>query len=238
MNDLSSKIASIRELLTEIEADKKPSPFILAAETDANTADVSIISDVVDYLQPLLTPYQSAFYWHLLRHSVFNGGSNLIRVSTRGLGNGVVKSARSETVCQSQVKELLSGLETLGAIRKEAAPNRDGTLYRVFLPAEIDASNQLRSVKASTVTAIKVDESEADYYNVKDNRRKIYERDNYVCHYCSSQLTTMTATLDHIVPVVEGGGNDYGNLVTSCLTCNSRKNRRPVGDFLADGGPK
>lgn len=236
MSDISSKIAVIRELLIEIEADKTPSPNIPAAGNDANTADVSIVSDVVDYLQPLLTPYQSAFYWHLLRHSLLNGGSNLIRVSTRGLGNGVVKSARSETVSQSQVKDLLSGLEILGAIRKEAAPNRDGTLYRVFLPAEIDASNQLRLAKANILTAVKVDESEADYYNVKDNRRKIYERDDYVCRYCSSQLTTMTATLDHIVPVVEGGGNDYGNLVTSCLTCNSRKNRRPVGDFLADGG--
>ena len=237
MRDVAEKIAGIRALLNEIEAESDSRRVAPIVAVD-NLTEAQIVSDVVDYLQPLLTPYQAAFYWHLLRHSVLNGGGNLIRVSTRGLGNGVVKSARSETVSQNQVKDLLSALEILGAIRKEAAPNREGTLYRVFLPSEIEGSNELRSLKAATPSAVQVDESEADYYNVRDNRRKIYERDNYVCHYCSSQLTTMTATLDHIVPVVEGGGNDYGNLVTCCLGCNSRKNRRPVGDFLADGGFK
>ena len=69
---------------------------------------------------------------------------------------------------------------------------------------------------------------ELDYYNVKENRLKVAERDNYKCHYCSKQLTRFTATLDHIQPVSEGGDNSYENLVTACLHCNSRRGSRPV----------
>jgi 5-methylcytosine-specific restriction endonuclease McrA len=44
----------------------------------------------------------------------------------------------------------------------------------------------------------------------------------------------MTATLDHVTAVAEGGGNELGNLVTACLECNASKQKKPVGDFLAE----
>jgi len=194
-----------------------------------------IVTDVVDYLQPLLTPYQAAFYWYLLRRSYFEHGGNLVRVSTRGLGKGVVKSARSDTVSQSQVKELLAALEGVAAIRKEAEPNREGTLYRIMIPSQIPACQALRAKLQDFEASPAPQEEEVDYYNVRENRRKIFERDEYVCHYCDKQLDQLTATLDHIVAIVAGGKNSSDNLVTACLSCNSRKNRRPVGDFLADG---
>ena len=70
-----------------------------------------------------------------------------------------------------------------------------------------------------------------DYYNVRENRINVYERDAYKCRYCDKQLTRFTATLDHVTPVAEGGDNGFDNLATACLDCNSRKHRRPVGDF-------
>jgi 5-methylcytosine-specific restriction endonuclease McrA len=76
--------------------------------------------------------------------------------------------------------------------------------------------------------------SEADYYNQRENRIKVYERDEYKCRYCRKQLTRFTATLDHVKAVIEGGDNSFGNLVTACLDCNFSKNKRPVGDFLAE----
>ncbi len=77
---------------------------------------------------------------------------------------------------------------------------------------------------------------EADFYNVRENRHKIFERDGYMCVYpdCGKQLTRFTATLDHVKPVSAGGNNSYDNLVTACLSCNSRKTGKPFGDFLAD----
>ncbi len=75
-------------------------------------------------------------------------------------------------------------------------------------------------------------EKELDYYNMAENRSKIFERDEYKCHYCKKQLTRFSATLDHIQPVSRGGDNSYNNLVTSCLHCNSSRGNRPVSDIL------
>lgn len=74
---------------------------------------------------------------------------------------------------------------------------------------------------------------EADYYNIKENRQKVFERDGYKCHYCHKQLTRFSATLDHIQPVSEGGDNSYDNLMTACLHCNSQRGSRPVMDILS-----
>ena len=73
-----------------------------------------------------------------------------------------------------------------------------------------------------------------DYDNVWENRIEVYERDGFQCRYCQKQLTRFTATLDHVMPVAEGGDNGFENLVTACLNCNSRKHKRPVGDFLVE----
>ena len=67
-----------------------------------------------------------------------------------------------------------------------------------------------------------------------ENRHKIFERDSYKCAYCDKQLTRFTATLDHVTPVSAGGDNNYDNVITACLQCNSQKTGKPLGDFLAD----
>jgi 5-methylcytosine-specific restriction enzyme A len=50
------------------------------------------------------------------------------------------------------------------------------------------------------------------------------------CYYCyvivSRELpeTNPTkATIDHIIPICEGGNSDYENLVLSCYKCNQRR---------------
>lgn len=78
------------------------------------------------------------------------------------------------------------------------------------------------------------EEIEADYYNVRENRLKVYERDAFKCQHCGKQLTRFTTTLDHIQAVASGGDNSFTNLVTACRECNSKKNSRLLGDFLAD----
>src|SRR5208283_546069 len=147
---------------------------------------------------------------------------------------GVVKPSRSDTISQTQVRETLAALESVGAIRKEAEPNRGGTLYRVLVPDEIEACRNHRAARAAAEPKPEVSESELDYYNVRENRIKVYERDGYKCRYCGKQLTRFTATLDHVTPVTEDGDNSFGNLVTACLDSNSRKTGRPLGDFLAE----
>ncbi len=193
-----------------------------------------IIQEIVDDLQPLLSPYQAAFYWYVFRHSIAENGNPLPRLSTRGLQSGVVKSSRSETISLQHVRETLAALEALGALRKEGEPNRDGTPYRVLIPDEIEACRKFRAERAAAEPKPEIAAGDLDYYNVRENRMKVYERDAYKCRYCKKQLTRFTATLDHVTPVAENGHNSFDNLVTACLNCNSRKHKRPLGDFLAE----
>ena len=68
------------------------------------------------------------------------------------------------------------------------------------------------------------------------SRANIYARDGYTCQYCGMRplrpngrpdLTELT--LDHVVPVSQGGRKDWENIVTCCVSCNRRKGgRTPV----------
>lgn len=58
-------------------------------------------------------------------------------------------------------------------------------------------------------------------------RCALYARDRFTCVYCGARSSSLTA--DHVEPF---GGNDVGNLVTACLTCNDRKGDRSLGAWL------
>jgi 5-methylcytosine-specific restriction endonuclease McrA len=198
-------------------------------------------SSVVDDLQPVLTPNEAAFYWYALRHSIARNGSPHVRLSGKALRRGLVKSSYStaieNTISEGKVREIFRALESIGAIRKEGEANRDGRPYRVLVPDEIEACRNSRAARTAIESKpqVSVSEGKIDYYNVRENRTKVYERDDYKCRYCVKQLTRFTATLDHVKPVSSGGDNSFDNLITACLNCNSRKHHRPVGDCLAEG---
>lgn len=234
---MRDQIKQIRQLLDELERAGAGSESILTNSNDLPAAEMAVvIQEIVDDLQPLLTPYQATFYWYLFRHSIARNGIALLRVGQRGLQTDVVKPSRPDysEISQQQVKEVLAGLESTGAIRKEGEPNREGTLYRVLIPDEIEACREYRRKHTPSDQKPQPSEDEVDFYNVKENRIKVYERDGYKCRYCGKQLTRFTCTLDHVTPVAERGTNSFDNLVTACLECNSRKHKRPLGDFLAE----
>jgi hypothetical protein len=235
---MNKRFEMIRQLLSELEVGEN------AETANAGDGDFSalelplIIQEIVDDLQPLLEPYDAAFYWFLFRHSISKDGDPHLRVSTRNLRRAVVKSAYSQddekTISLGKVQETLRALENIGAIRKEGEPNREGTLYRVLIPEEIEACRKFRSERMASEPGLFIDTSDIDHYNNRQNRIKAFERDGYLCHYCQKQLTRFTATLDHVIPVAEGGDNSLENLVTTCLDCNSRKNKHAAGDFPAE----
>ncbi len=237
---MNEKIAAIRKLLDELEAGSSPEEEEAFQKGFSAFELPDIIQDIVDFLMPLLSPYEVAFYWYMFRHAVIATGTQHVRLSTRGMQQGVISSAYSKgrggrgTISLHHVTDTLRSMEMKGVIRKDGEPNRDGTPYRVMIPEEIEECRVLMQEGQREEIKPVVAEKELDYYNIRENRLTIYERDEYKCRYCSKQLTRFTATLDHIVPVVDGGENTYENLITACLSCNSQKNRRPVGDFLAD----
>lgn len=55
------------------------------------------------------------------------------------------------------------------------------------------------------------------------NARIVSARDKDTCRYCGSKDHP---SIDHIVPLVQGGGNELENLVIACRRCNSVKGGR------------
>ena len=233
---MSDEIAQIRDLLDAIELKVVTSGEEAGLRDFAALELPDLIADVTDYLFPILLPYEAAFYVYLLRHSIIASGTQYVRVSTADL-RGVVASSRSDSISWKHVAECLKLLVEKGVLRKESEPNRDGTWFKVLIPEEIPSC--LEAMKAALVKPAPVQDPllEADFYNVRENRTVIFERDGYECQYCKKQLTRFTATLDHITPVSKGGGNEYDNVITACRECNSKKTGKYLGDFLADANP-
>jgi len=234
---MSTEIEQIRNLLDSIEGRLAVTPDERALRDFAALELPDIISDIVDYLLPILTPYQAAFYFYLFRHSVIAAGTQYVRVSMADLQSVVAPPRSNEKTGWNTVSETIRNIVDIGVLRKEGEPNREGTLYKVLIPEEIELCREaMRSASAPETKA--VDENiDVDYYNVRENRSRVFERDSYQCQYCSKQLTRFTATLDHITPVSAGGGNEYDNVITACRECNSKKTGKSLGDFMADTNP-
>jgi len=68
-------------------------------------------------------------------------------------------------------------------------------------------------------------------------RLRIYLRDAFTCRYCDRAMNPLSddLSLDHVDPV---GGDDDSNLVTSCISCNSRKGSRTPEAWRASAAAK
>ncbi|MHC4697020.1 MAG: HNH endonuclease [Planctomycetota bacterium] len=232
---MKDEIQKIRELLDHLENASSVDEERSFRDSFELFELPEIVASIVDYLQPVLLPYEAAIYWFMFRHSVVETGDVYARVSVRGLAGTVItsRSGLSQDLSYKAVRGALDGLEEKGAIAKAGDTNQEGTLYVVRLPEEIEICCE-RMAERQAADLPKIDpKRELDYYNIKENRKKVFERDGYKCRYCDKQLTRFSATLDHAQPVSEGGDNSYENLTTACLHCNSGRGARPVMDWIA-----
>lgn len=67
----------------------------------------------------------------------------------------------------------------------------------------------------------------------KKVRFDIFKRDHFTCQYCGAHPPQAILHVDHIVPVVEGGGNEDTNLITACDACNLGKSATPLTEVPA-----
>mgnify|MGYP001608619089 FL=1 len=65
----------------------------------------------------------------------------------------------------------------------------------------------------------------ADYRGVRYTRARyaIYAADGRACLCCGATGDRVVLSLDHVVPDVAGGSDEPENLVTVCVSCNSRR---------------
>lgn len=61
---------------------------------------------------------------------------------------------------------------------------------------------------------------------VRFSRSNIFIRDNHTCQYCGVKFGKSHLTLDHVIPIVQGGKKCWENIVTACKPCNQRKGGR------------
>jgi HNH endonuclease len=57
---------------------------------------------------------------------------------------------------------------------------------------------------------------------------------NNTCAYCGSRGTPHTFIIEHLVPVVRGGGTTRTNIVPSCSACNGSKTSKHAREWAGD----
>lgn len=77
------------------------------------------------------------------------------------------------------------------------------------------------------------------YFNPAVTALKVFERDNWICYICKAEcekiydpMNPLSATVDHVYPVVAGGDHDWHNVRTACSACNAKKGDRIKGQRL------
>jgi predicted restriction endonuclease len=76
----------------------------------------------------------------------------------------------------------------------------------------------------------------------KEKRRTIVESQNHRCAFCGCpihlamhgiNLKDAIATMDHIIPQVDGGTDELDNLVGACQGCNSLRGSMEIMEFYS-----
>jgi hypothetical protein len=68
----------------------------------------------------------------------------------------------------------------------------------------------------------------------KQYRRKLWEKFPH-CRFCGKKIGQYkNATLDHLQPQAQGGGDQLWNLVLACQQCNCTKANRTIEQWASD----
>jgi 5-methylcytosine-specific restriction endonuclease McrA len=63
-------------------------------------------------------------------------------------------------------------------------------------------------------------------------RKHVFERNNYQFQSCQQiDLTTKNLQVDHIIPLAQGGTNEFSNFQALCAKCNREKSAKHDSRF-------
>lgn len=66
------------------------------------------------------------------------------------------------------------------------------------------------------------------FTRINFSRNSIIKRDKKQCQYCSSFLPLQDVTIDHIIPISQGGPSNFTNCVVACKPCNIKKGAKTL----------
>lgn len=65
-------------------------------------------------------------------------------------------------------------------------------------------------------------------------RFEILRRDGHTCRYCGAAAPDVKLTVDHVIPIALGGGDEPSNLVTACQPCNAGKSSTSPDEHIVE----
>jgi hypothetical protein len=212
---------------------------LIKAKEEPHYESISIKDFLIEYdyatkyLSRLLKVRGFVMYLLLFKRAYFTEGKRNITVRLAELGKDLL-SDLGTPMSHETVKSGINDLVKLKIIEK-AKDLKPGQIneYIVKLPSEL-REIQLMIEKEKNMVYEEYDNSRDDFYSDKTKRLEILKRDEYQCFYCKCALQQDNFYLDHLHPQSDGGYNWKSNLVTSCKTCNTRKNATNATDFLLE----
>lgn len=65
----------------------------------------------------------------------------------------------------------------------------------------------------------------ANRYISESTQNQVRQRAKFLCEYChaSEQWQYVSFTVDHVIPLTQGGANSIDNLALACFHCNRQK---------------
>lgn len=185
------------------------------------------------YLSSLLKVKTFAIYIMLFKKAYFELGTREIQLKHSEIGKYMVSEAGNTMDDYTySIKKAIQELVRLDIIEKskQLKPGQPNE-YIIKLPSEVKAVKELITTDISSKDLLE-NEDKLDYYVNPNKRLILLERDNYRCNYCLKSISKEDFYLDHIIPQSSGGLNYKSNLLSSCKSCNTKKNAKPVEEFL------
>jgi 5-methylcytosine-specific restriction endonuclease McrA len=81
-------------------------------------------------------------------------------------------------------------------------------------------------MEVPSIIAVRGSASLEKYGRVVLTNKTLFARDRHVCAYCGDHFGSSNLSRDHVIPRVEGGKDNWTNVVTACKPCNMKKGRR------------
>lgn len=72
-------------------------------------------------------------------------------------------------------------------------------------------------------------------YSMTYHRGLTFDDQKGICHFCNREISFDKWTIDHLLPLSRGGGNEHQNLKGACSTCNNAKGALTEEEFKDAG---
>ncbi len=91
-------------------------------------------------------------------------------------------------------------------------------------------TQQESQITANSIIAIRGEKSRPNNLKTTPNltNHSLFERDRYLCAFCGDNFNKKELSREHIVPLCQHGQDTWSNVVTACISCNSKKGGRTL----------